>query len=69
MRKRFTVGQIVKVVPDKWRDLDPFIGKVREITQSGAYVSRMKGKRYANITNTYYGDDEIERTSQNQTKS
>lgn len=56
----YRVGQIVKVNPDNWRKQQSFIGKVRELTQSGMYVSRMLGKKNASLTNTYFGSEEVQ---------
>jgi len=55
----YKVKQIVRVVPEEWRKKRSFIGKIRNITQSGAYVSCLKGKKNAEITSVYYGFDEI----------
>lgn len=58
--KLIKVGKIIKVVPEDWRKTTSFLGKVREVTQSGAYVSRMKGKKYATISCVYYGVQELQ---------
>lgn len=53
------IGQKVKVVPCPWRKQKVFIGKIRENTYSGAYISRMIGKKNASLTSVYFGNDEI----------
>lgn len=58
---KIQVGQAVQVIPEEWRDKKPFVGKVREITQSGFYISHYltKNRKNADASNIYYGNDEV----------